>query len=353
MTSAFRAAQRAPLLQVTKSAVATAIAWVFAGWLIQGPPPVFAAIAALLVVQPSLNQSFAKAIERSVGVIAGVAVASLLGVLLGESAWVVVIAIVAALLVAWALKMTAGTANQVAISAVLVLALGATTPGYAVDRVLETVIGAVIGVIVNVVLVPPVAVAPAHEKIDALADELAASLDRLGDALAEPRSRTQLEELLLKARLMRPMLATADQAIDDAQDSLALNPRGRRHRDELRDLRALLDRFRPVVTQVIGMTRAVYDHYDPAIADEPVLPAIGEQLHRAAHDVRLRMRRAAAPRTQAPPRGDAGASAPPTTTMPALTSPLLVQTPSADHWILIGSLLEDLRRIHEALGDTA
>ncbi|WP_347354600.1 FUSC family protein [Intrasporangium sp.] len=71
VTATFRANRRSPLLQVLKSAVATVAAWLLAGWLLPGPLPVFAAIAALLVVQPSLNQSFAKAVERTVGVIVG------------------------------------------------------------------------------------------------------------------------------------------------------------------------------------------------------------------------------------------------------------------------------------------
>lgn len=331
--SALRTSKRTPFLQVAKSAIATIAAWLVAGWLIAGPAPVFAAIAALLVVQPSLNQSLGKAIERSVGVIIGVVIASALALALGQSTWVVVIAIAIGLLIAWALKMTSGTANQVAISALLVLALGAATPNYALDRVIETIIGALIGIVVNVLLVPPVAVAPAHRAVDALGEELATSLDRLADAFERPQNAAQLTELLLQARLMRPMRDAADAAIDAGRDSLTLNPRAGRHRDELADLERLLDRFGPIVTQVIGMTRAFCDHYDPSIAEEPAVRAIGEQLHRAAHDVRLRL------------SGDDDPAE------PALTRPLAVLAPSADHWILIGSLLEDLHRIHAALGE--
>jgi len=188
LTAGIRANQRSPILQVAKSAIATAAAWLIAGALIPGPPPVFAAIAALLVVQPSLNQSLTKAVERSVGVIAGVVIASLLGIAFGGGTWVILLATVVALLVAWALKMTAGTANQVAISALLVLALGTATPSYALDRVLETLIGAVIGILINLALVPPVAVAPAHDAVLALADELEDSLERLARALEAPQS---------------------------------------------------------------------------------------------------------------------------------------------------------------------
>ncbi|HEU4757930.1 MAG TPA: aromatic acid exporter family protein, partial [Agromyces sp.] len=101
----FRATKRAPLLQVLKSAVATVVAWLLAGWLIQGQLPVFAAIAALLVVQPSVNQSLGKAIERSVGVIAGVVIASLLGLVFGPSSWVILVAILVSMLAAWAARL--------------------------------------------------------------------------------------------------------------------------------------------------------------------------------------------------------------------------------------------------------
>lgn len=50
-----RTLRRVPLLQVAKSALAIVAAWLLAGWLVQGPPPIFAAIAALLVVQPSIT----------------------------------------------------------------------------------------------------------------------------------------------------------------------------------------------------------------------------------------------------------------------------------------------------------
>ncbi|MET0813191.1 MAG: FUSC family protein, partial [Microbacterium sp.] len=255
MTAALRAPRRSPFLQVLKSAAATVAAWLIAGLLIPGPPPVFAAIAALLVVQPSVNQSLTKALERSVGVIAGVVIASGLGILFGGATWVILLATVIALLVAWALRMTPGTANQVAISALLVLALGGTTPSYAIDRILETLLGAAIGIVINLVIVPPVAVSPARDAVDALAAELASSLERLAAALESPRSRAEVEEVLLEARLMKPMREKADAALAEASDSLTLNPR-RAHRGELATLQAELDRFAPIVTQTIGMTRA-------------------------------------------------------------------------------------------------
>jgi uncharacterized membrane protein YgaE (UPF0421/DUF939 family) len=339
-SAALRASRRAPILQVVKSAVATGAAWLLAGVLFPGALPVFAAIAALLVVQPSLNQSLSKAVERSVGVIAGVVIASLLALVFGQATWVVLAAVVAALAVAWLLRMTTGTSNQVVISAILVLALGAATPQYALDRVLETFLGAAIGFIVNLLLVPPVALGPAHRAIDALGDEVANSLERLAVALRAPQSPADLEELLLTARLMRPMLEAADAALRAGEESLTLNPRARTRREELARLRQSLTTFGPFVVQVIGMTRAFYDRYDDGLSSEPAVRAIAGQLDRAAHDVRRTVRR-----TSPDP------SEPKTESIPALTAPLAIEAPSSGHWVLVGSLLEDLRRIHEALSN--
>ncbi|MFD5224237.1 aromatic acid exporter family protein [Microbacterium sp. NPDC058342] len=339
--AAIRSARRAPLLQVLKSAAATIAAWLIAGWLIPGPLPVFAAIAALLVVQPSVNQSLSKALERSIGVIAGVVVAVLLSLLLGAQSWVVLAAVLVALLIAWALRASPGTGNQVAISAVLVLALGSSSPDYALDRVIETLIGAAIGFVINVAIVPPVLTAPARRDIGMLGRELAASLDRLAEALPVTRTGPQLQELMLQARLLRPMKDAAEASLVAAEESLSLNPRRGRHRDDLTEQRALFDRLSPVVTQVIGMTRAYNDHYEDSLADDPTVHAIAEQLRRAGHDVRLAVQ-ASGPATEP----DAM-----TSVIPALTAPLVVRPPASDHWILVGSLMEDLRRIHGELRD--
>lgn len=339
MSLTLRAARRSPLLQVMKSAVATLAAWLIAGWLVDGPPPVFAAIAALLTVQPSISESFGRGVERTIGVVAGVIVASAIGMLLGSQFWGVALAVVCALLVAWALRATPGTANQMAISAMLVLALGTATPDYALDRIVETIIGAVIGLIVNVALVPPVALDPARARVAAATEETAAALDRLGDALTTPQDGGSLDALLAQARALRGVVGAAEDAIVTARGSLTLNPRRRRRDADVAGLEDDVRRLSAIATQVIGMTRAFTDEEHAAItaiAADPHAAAIAEQLHRAAHDLRLgRM------------NGQESAAEP-----PALTRPLEIATAPPAHWLLIGSLLVDLRRIHDGLVDT-
>lgn len=336
----FRAPTRVPFLQVVKTSVATVLAWLVAVLLLPTDLPIFAAIAALLVVQPSVNQSFGKAIERSIGVIAGVVIATLIGFFFSSQAWVILLAIVISIFFGWIFRLTPGSANQVPISAMLVLALGAATPGYAVDRIIETLIGAALGLIVNVLIVPPVLLAPAVRDVSLLASELAASLDRLAAALTSGRTRRELDGLMIEARLLRPMRDSAEASVRLGEESLTLNPRQSAHRTRLADTHDLLDRLSPIVTRVIGMTRALHDHYDDSLRDEPSLHSIATELGRAAHDLRLLTRRTGDTPVNEPVR---------TAEIPVLTAPLTIARPHPEHWLLIGSLMEDLRRIHEEI----
>lgn len=341
LTAAVRASARDPLLQVAKTALATIVAWIVCDLLItDGPPPVFGAIAAMLVVQPSLNQSLTKGVERSVGVVAGVFLATGMGVVLGTSSWVVLLAVSAALVLSWALRLTSGSGIQIAITALLVLTLGASTPDYATIRIVETMIGAVIGIVVHLLLVPPVALAPARTALDLLGEETAEALERLADALVSRKTRPGRLLLLHDARRLHPLRDEATEAIDAAEDSLLLNPRAARYRGELGALRDTLDMLNKVGTQVRGMTRAYVDHYDEGVREEPLVVGISEELRRAAHDTRLKLR-LAVPRTSPDALDD---------TQPALTEPLDTSAPQGMRWVLVGSLMEDLRRIRHELG---
>lgn len=341
LTAAVRASKRDPLLQTVKTALATMLAWVVSDLLIpDGPPPVFAAIAAMLVVQPSLNQSLTKGVERSAGVVVGVMLATGLGLAFGDASWVVLVAVSAALMLSWGLRLTTGSANQIAISALLVLAMGASTPDYAYVRVIETGIGAVIGIVIHLALVPPVALAPARTALEVLGEETAQSLERLAHALTAGKTRPGRLLLLADARRLHPYRDEATEALDDAEDSLHLNPRARRYVGELTAMRESLEILTKIGTQVRGMTRAFVDHYDDKVREEPIVTGIAEELLRAAHDTRLRLR-LAMPAPGAEHLED---------TAPQLTAPLDVSAPHGMRWILIGSLMEDLRRIRHELG---
>ncbi|QHC69469.1 FUSC family protein [Rathayibacter sp. VKM Ac-2801] len=339
LTSSFTVPTRPPVLQLVKTAAATVVTWLLAAVVFPGTLPVFGAIAALLVVAPSINQSFSKALERSVGVIIGVIVGSVIGTVLGGESIIVLLAIVAAIAVGWAVRLTPASAVQIPISAMLVLSVGAVTPNYALDRILETLLGAAVGVVINVLIVPPVVLAPAERAIGDLTVQLAAALDDLGDALQAVVPRRRLDELLINARLLQTMQSKAEEAIATGEESLRLNPRRSAHRDRLLALDSVVPRLGRIVTRVRGMTRTVHDLYDDELVGEPTIADIAVQLHRAAHDLRLLVQSSVdVPEPEAI-----------TDELPALTAPLVIATPHPQHWILLGALAEDLRRIREEI----
>ncbi len=334
---------RSPILQVLKTSAAAVLSWLVAAWALSTPAPIFAAIAALLVVQPSVNQTLLKGVERSLGVIGGVVIAWIAGVAFGQSSWVILVVIVASLLIAWVLRLGPGSTNQIPISAMLVLALGTATPLYAVDRILETIIGAAIGLAVNLAIVPPVNVQPARAAVNGLLEHTVRVMDRLAEAVIVGPPAGQRAALLADARRLRPERERTEAVLAAGAESLNLNPRGGRYRRILERDRELLTLLTSVTTQVAAMARAVHDHAFTAEVG-PVRRAIARELERAAHDLRLVGRRAERGAQLAP-----GAEPPAeTASIPALTAPLAVVEPPKD-WMLIGFLLEEIRRVREAI----
>lgn len=345
LISRLRQPSRLPLLQVVKTSIAVVVAWVVSFLALGQPLPIFGAIAALLVVQPSVNQSFARGLERSAGVVMGVGLAYVVGAVLGhEHTWVVLVAVVLALLLAWLVKLTPTSSTQVPISAMLVLSVGVVTPGYAVDRIIETVIGAVVALLVNALIVPPVLLGPAHLSVGRLARDLGTALDDLAGSLEQATPTADLDAMLLRARELRVLRDQAASAVKTGEESLTLNPRASRQRRVLEADRALLAPLSNLVHRVVAMTRTLRDNYDPALVDDSVVAGIAEELRRAAHDVRLLVH----DREETAARGEGAGTGSPDD-LPALTAPLQVVRPDPDHWILVGSLLEDLRRVREEL----
>jgi uncharacterized membrane protein YgaE (UPF0421/DUF939 family) len=335
-----RGTSRSPLLEVFKTSVAVIAAWLLSNLLLSQPLPIFAAIAALLVVQPSVNQSLAKGVERSLGVILGVILAYGAGMVFGQSTWIVLAIVVVSLLLAWALRLTPGSANQIPISAMLVLAIGgAQNTEYAIERVVETLIGCVVGLLINMLNVPPVLSAPAHHAVVRLATLIAATLDALSNTLTTPQTPAELATMLENARTLRPLQRQAQATVTSAEESLLMNPRRGAHRLSIERDRILMGKLAILVTRVLGLARAVHDRYDADLTNEPMVRSIAQELSRAAHDLRL-----LADRGAPGGRTEAGEQE-----VPALTAPLVIAVPHPEHWILIGSLMEDIRRVREEI----
>lgn len=259
-----------------KSVIAVALSWEL-GRRIPGATeyPYFAPLAALLSMQLTIAESVTAAINRTLGVIAGVAVALAVGQFLGISVWSVSLVVLVSLVAGPRLRLKSQGTSQVAVSAMLVLFVGSgTAVGYSLLRTVETIIGAVVGVAVNAVLVPPNRVAEARSAVQELIARIAETLRALSSGLSEGMSVGAAYDLLERARSLRDPVTAAREAVQYADASLEFNPRGRRIREDLTELERTMAVLERTAAQTRSMARAVADALGgaPAASHAPLLP---------------------------------------------------------------------------------
>jgi uncharacterized membrane protein YccC len=263
-----------PGMRTAKSTLAAVIAWELARRLPGESLPVLAPLTALLVTQLTVVETITESLQRVGAVVLGVLLAVLVADLLGLQWWSIGLVIFASLAVGQVLRL-GGSRIEVAISALLVLAVGG-QPGAARTRVLETLIGAAVGVAVNVVVAPPVYVRPAGQAIVELAEAMARLLRDAGEELARGWSGEDAYDRLRQARELDGPLGRARRDLGRAEDSLRLNPRRRRVGDPSGDLRSDLTALEHSAILVRGLFRSLVD-LDTATGEGPE-PALREAL---------------------------------------------------------------------------
>jgi hypothetical protein len=155
------------------------------------PPPLTGALTALLVVQATASSTLFSGIERVASVVAGVALATAFSAVVGLTWWSLAVLITVAIIVGQLLRLGPNLI-EVPISAMLVLGVGyaAGAQAAALNRAVETLIGAAVGVLVNVLFPPAVQNRNAGQAVQRLAEEIAALLDEAAQALGWTPSNT-------------------------------------------------------------------------------------------------------------------------------------------------------------------
>ncbi|QPP08297.1 hypothetical protein G4Z16_19985 [Streptomyces bathyalis] len=211
--------------QTLRSTAAAVLSYLAALWLSNAQIPLLAPLTTLLVVQVTLYATLTRGIRRVNAVVAGVLVAVGFSNLVGLSWWSLGILILASLTVGHLVRVKEFV-PEVAISAMLVLGVSVTqVAATALDRVVETLIGAVVGLLFNVVFVPPVWTQSATEAIEDLASRLRRLLRRVGEELGRHTPVEDAAERLREARRLDHDIVQVDASLAQAEESLKLNPR--------------------------------------------------------------------------------------------------------------------------------
>lgn len=211
--------------QTLRSTAAAVLSYLAALQLSDAEVPLLAPLTTLLTVQVTLYATLTRGIRRVNAVVAGVLVAVGFSTLVGLSWWSLGVLILASLTVGHLVRVNEFV-PEVAISAMLVLGVSVTRVAEtALDRVLETLIGAVVGLLFNVLFVPPVWTRSATEAIQDLAGRLRRLIRLVGEELGDHTPVEDAAARLQEARRLDHDIVQVDASLKQAEESLKLNPR--------------------------------------------------------------------------------------------------------------------------------
>ena len=275
---------RTALFRALRIAGATVAAFVVAELVgLQDPPPLVAALTALLVVQATLASTLVNGVQRVLSVVLGVAVAIGFVSVVGLNWWSLGTVVAAAIIAGQILRLGPHLL-EVPISAMLVLGAGFTSGAESagLSRIVETLIGAAVGVLVNVAFPPAVQTRFAGQAIAKYSGEIASLLIDAATAMAAgPVEPYQAERWLVDARRLNRHAPQVDKALAEADESRRLNVRalgtpkvGRSLREGLEALEHSSVSMRLLFRSILDATRGRPGvEPDPAYAEEVRLAA--------------------------------------------------------------------------------
>lgn len=213
------------VVQTVRSTAAAVLSYLAALWLSKAQVPLLAPLTTLLVVQVTLYATLTRGIRRVNAVVAGVLVAVGFSSLVGLSWWSLGVLILASLSVGHLVRVNEFV-PEVAISAMLVLGVSVTRVAEtALDRVIETVIGAAVGLLFNVLFVPPVWTGNAGEAIEDLGARIRHLLRLIGEEFDSHMPVEDAAARLQEARNLDHDVVQVDASLVQAEESMKFNPR--------------------------------------------------------------------------------------------------------------------------------
>lgn len=335
------------LRQIVKTALAATVSWELAIRLLDSPLPALAALGAILTVQVNIKQTISFGFQQVVGVTVGVGAAVAVVGVLGVHTWSVGLVILCALVVGHLLRL-GKQVNQVAISALLVLALGT---GYGSVRIIDTLLGAAVGVLVNMLLAPPTHVQAAAAEIGRVAEDLGLLLADTGKGLRRGWDPDAAKDWLRRARELDAARARAGEAVRKGDESLRYNPLARGEAEDVARLTEAHTALEHVATQVRGASRALADLHrsdDPGSEstrrERAVVAALADPLELAGAAVAAfgRLQAGSGSRAELQRAHDAAAAG-----LEEVSAALRVLPPEADPRTLVSLYVDAGRLLHE------
>jgi uncharacterized membrane protein YgaE (UPF0421/DUF939 family) len=227
---------------------------------------VLAPLTALLVVQATLFHTIRAAVQRVIGVTAGVLAAVAVAAYVPFSWWVLGLLIAGTLALGLVLRLREDTL-EVPISAMLIFSVD--SHAAATSRITETLVGAAAGLAAGLIFAP-LRVQPARDAIGDLTRQMAELLGEMADGLAAAPDPRHAAQWLERTRALRGEIERLDDALAQAEESVRLNPRRLRYPDPAAGLRDGVDTLERAATDLRVLARAVADSARLDSDDSPV-----------------------------------------------------------------------------------
>ncbi len=257
-------------LTVVKAACAASLAFEIADRFGPSRFASLGAVVAVFTVQSSIVSTLGQGLQRVLGNIIGVAVASLWVERVGTSWWSILIALLVAIGAARRLPLGFAGQAQIPVSVLLTVALGPALPGYGHWRLIDTVIGGAVGILVGVGIPERPSFGAARqaqsqwgdalvEQLEAIAAELESGEEQMGDH--------RRHDFIASSRALAATTSAGGAATSLAEEGIHLNPRGRKDKAELALLRRRETELVRMTLQIRVLSLTVDQLYDrPTVA---------------------------------------------------------------------------------------
>ena len=273
---------RSGWLPILQTAVAACLAWFLAVLILGLQRPTFAPIAAVIVLGLAVGERLRRALELTIAVAFGVAMADLLLSFVGVGAVQAGVVVVLAMGLAVFLGGGELGVKEAAISAMIIMfTYTPSASGFPIERFLEALIGGGVALLINA-LIP---VNPERMVEDAaypVFDESAAVLESVADALEDGDAR-RVQRAYVKARAIDARVSGLKEAVAAGRETARLAPPRRRSLGHMELYARAADQIDLTVRDVRALARAALSVVQPE-AEDPVperLPAAIRDLARA------------------------------------------------------------------------
>jgi uncharacterized membrane protein YgaE (UPF0421/DUF939 family) len=271
---------RSGWLPILQTAVAACLAWFLAVLILGIDRPTFAPIAAVIVLGLAVGERARRALELTLGVAFGVAIADLFVSIVGVGALQAGGLVVLAMALAMVLGGGDLGVKETAISAMIIMiTFHSSQAGFPIERFLEALVGGGIALLINALL--PVNIERMVE--DAafpVFAESAAVLEEVADALEDGDAR-RVQRAYVKAREIDARVSGLKEAVAAGRETARLAPPRRRSLGHMELYAAASDQIDLMVRDVRALARAALSVVQP---DDPAperLPAAIRSLARA------------------------------------------------------------------------